>query len=64
MAYHFKQWGEWAPTTMHERLTARLDGELKMGQTLMMDGGVKMSRLGKKRAGRLLDGREWNEMPR
>jgi protein gp37 len=49
-AFHFKQWGAWGEilsTGNHGRLPYR-------------DG---MVRFGKKRAGRLLDGREWNEFP-
>ncbi len=43
--FHFKQYGEHAPTSEHR------------------DGKVFMSRVGKKTAGRLLDGKEWNEFP-
>jgi protein gp37 len=42
VAFHFKQWGEWAPAS---------------------DGASDMVRLGKKRAGRVLDGRTWDEVP-
>ena len=48
--YFFKQWGEWGPilsTGDHSTLPYR-------------DG---MVRFGKKRSGRLLGGREWNETP-
>lgn len=62
VAFHFKQWGEWAPTTMEARLTARLDGHLRMGDTIVLDG-EKLSRLGKRAAGRNLDGRTWDGMP-
>lgn len=47
IAYHFKQWGAWAP---HAR-------ELGSPEECMV-------RVGKKAAGRTLDGREWNELPR
>ena len=40
VAFHFKQWGEWAPLNEDT-----------------------MQRVGKKVAGRLLDGRTWDEMP-
>ncbi len=53
--FFFKQWGEWLP---HNQ-----DGnpELKSGQHLnCSDAPV---RVGKKAAGRLLDGREWSEYP-
>lgn len=39
VAFHFKQWGDWAPVD------------------------VTMRRLGKKHAGRELDGRTWDEVP-
>lgn len=48
VAFHFKQWGEHAPTD------AATDG----GDTREV-----MVRVGKKASGRLLDGREWNEVP-
>jgi protein gp37 len=76
VAFHFKQFGEWAP----------IDDDTPRGAKLVYvdaRGGVTpaispyepgcpcdhdprsepMVRLGKKRAGRLLDGREWNEFP-
>lgn len=61
--FFFKQWGEWAPTgtaagsavTGGWSVTA---GELRRG------GRVFADRVGKKAAGRLLDGRTWDEVPR
>ena len=44
----FKQWGEWAPDVVLE--TGRIAGE-------------SMSRVGKRAAGRVLDGRTWDEYP-
>lgn len=59
--FFFKQWGEWAP---HE------EGQVPPGATFVgrfgsgLDGrGAAMVRLGKKAAGRLLDGLIWDEMP-
>ena len=53
VAFHFKQWGEWAPG-------ARWISESRD----FVDGaGYDPIRLGKKTAGRLLDGRTWDEMP-
>lgn len=49
--YLFKQWGEWAPA-----------GSAMPGDHLDMDRDT-MVRVGKKRAGRLLDGRDWTEFP-
>lgn len=45
VAFHFKQWGEFAPST-----------EFRDGERLMV-------RRGKADAGRVLDGRKWDEMP-
>ncbi len=52
--FFFKQWGEW--------LAAMCDGAPGDGQVLnASDAAI---RVGKKAAGRLLDGRTWEEMPR
>ncbi len=51
---HFKQWGEWVPGDHPAHGTHwQYVGEDKFA----------MKRVGKKAAGRLLDGREWNEYP-
>jgi len=67
--FFFKQWGEWAPLTDAEYkilmnteehkipLRVRHTSYLQNGQTICWE------RIGKKKAGRLLDGREWNEFP-
>ena len=63
----FKQWGEWAPTDDHPpspspklRWEARvfIDSDERGNQRR----GPEVVRIGKKAAGRLLDGREWNEV--
>jgi protein gp37 len=64
--FFFKQWGEWAPQSI-------CAGPLSLCRWVFADGtwsdetedltAARMARLGKKRAGRLLDGREWNEFP-
>jgi protein gp37 len=63
--FFFKQWGEWKPHS--ERLGGGIflkpDG-MKTCQGDYWDGhAAAMDRVGKKTAGRLLDGREWNERP-
>jgi protein gp37 len=69
VAFFFKQWGEWAPEVAGDRCVA-LDGQNLMnleaeGSTACNgDGTVRISRVGKHAAGRLLDGREWSEFPR
>ncbi len=65
----FKQWGEWLPAK---------DGRSITGPTLVLEGaapftdhpqwhgfedGQRVARVGKKAAGRLLDGRTWDEVP-
>jgi protein gp37 len=65
--FFFKQWGEWAPPTS-DALRAwwvALSRPTRMGPRSHEFGdGDGAVRVGKKSAGRLLDGREWNEMPR
>lgn len=71
--FFFKQWGEWAPHgSPHDNLHGGLtpSGEfMRMGK---LPRGIgrhhdhrysTMYRVGKKAAGRLLDGREWSEFP-
>ena len=69
VAFFFKQWGEWAPV---EKLLPSQPGDLtywpdgSFGKGNCNDnGGVGRSlrRVAKKAAGRLLDGREWSQMP-
>ncbi len=77
--FFFKQWGEWAPVPTrddlpaHPRMVKRGDLMLcadgrghVIGTGLSSefeDAATPIRRLGKKAAGRLLDGREWNEVP-
>lgn len=76
VAYHFKQWGAWAPgevippeivgTRQHAHWWNEKwgFGETDMGDP--EDGWTDepdLYRVGKKAAGRLLDGREWSEFP-
>ena len=51
-AYHFKQWGEWA--TMRP--------ERGRPETCTL-GGTTFYRIGRRRAGRVLDGQYWNARP-
>jgi protein gp37 len=68
--FFFKQWGEWisaeAPGRSDEIGVLMQDGEFLRGpRTLDRPGedGWIIKRLGKHRTGRLLDGREHNDMP-
>lgn len=62
----FKQWGEWFPFgEVDSSGAANLTSQgKKEGLWHEWDGeAVASVRIGKSRAGRLLDGREWNEVP-
>lgn len=50
--FHFKQWGDWAP------------GSNRAGHGSKAADGTLMLRVGKKAAGRLLDGAMWDGLPK
>ena len=52
--FHFKQWGEWMPFEGHE--------DVALGTEFIL-GDVMLAKVGKKRAGRLLDGVTHDGMP-
>jgi protein gp37 len=54
VAFHFKQWGHWAPI---ELLT------VEQKKILIFDTH-EMAAAGKKHAGRNLDGRTWDQLPK
>ena len=57
--FFFKQWGEWVSVDQAHMV-------MRTGQSIRfadMDSRI-LFKTGKKKAGRLLDGREWNEMPK
>ena len=63
--FFFKQWGEWLPVSQSLHLSA---GKISEVPYHCWDADPKPTsahsvRVGKKAAGRLLDGREWNEFP-
>lgn len=72
VAFNFKQWGEWGPTERCDEIDARIT---MPGQNINLwawpDGktidswrhGPVSVRIGKRAAGRLLDGRNWDQMP-
>lgn len=76
--FFFKQWGEWEvasrenghqgsvmPDTGEKYTWVGYDGKTQNPSSNgMVDPVWSMARVGKRRAGRLLDGREWNEFPR
>ena len=62
-AYFFKQWGEWAPLDQLEDLEP---SDMDQRQAVFDDGPritTTVRRVGKSAAGRLLDGRTWEEVP-
>ena len=68
--YFFKSWGEWLPNDQFEHSLPDWRGEYgpdgwqaRSARCHHWRLGFASFRIGKKRAGRLLDGREWNEMP-
>lgn len=78
VAFFFKQWGAWGEGfTYGKRLLCMYDDgrycpptvqaikaeQKRSGENHGDHNSCIISRIGKKRAGRLLDGREWNEFP-
>jgi hypothetical protein len=75
--FFFKQWGEWLPLTQWEDADCFVLPEAKMGslwpegrfdKNLYPANGTgkepaQIYCIGKKAAGRLLDGRTWEELP-
>jgi len=70
--FHFKQWGEWHPIHGTGLLNEMDDEEHSPYAWINADGSCSQSgsepsklmlRIGKKQSGRLLDGKEWNELP-
>ena len=55
IAFHFKQWGNWAPGQGVSL------AKFRAGQA---EDGTTMLRMGKKEAGRLLDGAVWDGLPK
>jgi protein gp37 len=53
--FFFKQWGEWVPAVFRM--------EYPTSKSFVFKDGALVMRAGKKKAGRVLDGREWNEFP-
>ncbi|WP_226781823.1 DUF5131 family protein [Oceaniglobus trochenteri] len=57
VAFHFKQWGDWAPGD-----GINLPAAQKVSRRTA-DDGTEMVRVGKKIAGRTLGGQEWDQLP-
>lgn len=72
VAYFFKQWGAHGPFGLnHDKTTKKdswvfPDGKTEPADTrknIPIEGAVLMKKVGKKTAGRQLNGREWNQTP-
>ena len=78
VSFFFKQWGEWLPGHQYTHELAEFDNADTYSKFRCLDwsecewllpdesdemSGDEVYRVGKARAGRLLDGREWNETP-
>lgn len=64
VAFHFKQWGEWIPAGPHLQEDRPEFLRLRAGDRgFSFEDMQEMGRVGKKAAGRELDGRTWDEMP-
>lgn len=68
VAYFHKQNGEWTEDFTDDQpgpvtIIDHNGKSWKRMEALAPGGSVRMKRVGKKKAGRLLDGREWNEIP-
>ena len=66
VAFFFKQWGAWAPYDGDGSSPVTADGTVLVDTAgaEVLNGAVSMRRLSKSAAGRLLDGRTWDQMPR
>lgn len=58
--FFFKQWGEWAPGYSHNHNRRRVSPQPE----IQSNDWVWMTRVGKKAAGAMLDGREWKDFPK
>lgn len=52
--FFFKQWGEWHPCDA---------SALHQNKQFLFEDGTRLEKIGKRNAGRLLDGVEWNQFP-
>ena len=65
VAFFFKQWGTWAPAAPEAELSVTVEGDLVRSEELLGVPGAPapVKRLSKAAAGRLFDGRTWDEKP-
>ena len=60
--FFFKQWGEWGEY-LSAHTPSSLDFRITCETRTFFNDGYRVARYGKKAAGRVLDGREWDERP-
>lgn len=58
--FFFKQWGEWFPLASADEAS---QGRYRYAEMHEDEDGIRLVKIGKKAAGRILDGRIWDEMP-
>ena len=61
--FFFKQWGEWAPWDDDNWSLPDGCDDVEAHDRAILRDGVEFLRVGKRAAGRLLDGGEWSQMP-
>lgn len=63
--FFFKQWGEWGPSDLDQNYYKKSSRPVlyDINSNRVGDFGYQVFRHGKKEAGRLLDGKEWNQFP-
>lgn len=61
--FFFKQWGEWLPNDQKGRLSGRRKRVLTIASS-KRDDHEDAVRVGKKNAGRTIDGKEWSQFPK
>lgn len=64
--FFFKQWGEWAPVKDEDVRYGEFHGDGDWIEYCLCEAGTpgsEMYRIGKRRAGRTLDGRTWDDLP-
>lgn len=61
VAFFFKQWGEWLPNAYGDKSIP--EGTNFNVKHYCFEDGLAVAKVGKKAAGRLLDGRTWDEFP-
>ena len=64
VAFFFKQWGSWAPAYGPTAVTVAIDGRTRVNSDPeLADTAVRMHRVSRATAGRVLDGDTWDQLP-